>query len=111
VHVITLAQIYDDLDAAFPGRETIKGVNVHRVASTRFGHTDALPGRALDYLSFYWSARSCLEEIARAVDAAVVKTDPPLLSIMLAPTARRRGARSIGYRTSTPKPPPFSACR
>ena len=63
---------------------------------TRFGRT-ALPGRALDYLSFYRLARRCLEEIARAVDAAVVKTDPPLLLIMLAPTARRRGVRLVHW--------------
>jgi colanic acid biosynthesis glycosyl transferase WcaI len=94
VHVITSTQIYNDPDAALPGCENIKGVNVHRVASTRFGRA-ALPGRALDYLSFYRSARSCLEEIARGGDTVVVKTDPPLLSIMLAPAARRRGARLV----------------
>jgi len=94
VHVITSTQIYDAPDAALPRCESIKGVNVHRVASTRFGRA-ALPGRALDYLSFYRSARSRLDEIARAGDTVVAKTDPPLLSIMLAPTARRRGARLV----------------
>ena len=96
VHVITSTQIYDAPDAALPRCESIKGVNVHRVASTRFGRA-ALPGRALDYLSFYRSARSRLDEIARAGDTVVAKTDPPLLSIMLAPTARRRGARLVNW--------------
>src|ERR1700746_3463760 len=64
VHVITSKQIYDEPDADLPSREIIDRVNVHRVPSTRFGRT-GLPGRALDYLSFYHSARRRFGEITR----------------------------------------------
>jgi colanic acid biosynthesis glycosyl transferase WcaI len=79
-----------------PARETINAVHVHRVASTRFDRS-ALPGRALDYLSFYRSVRRCLSRIARRGDTIIAKTDPPLLCLVVAPTARRRGARLINW--------------
>ncbi len=47
VHVVASGQIYDEPDATLPACETIHGVTVHRVASTRFGRT-ALLGRAFD---------------------------------------------------------------
>jgi ethanolamine utilization protein EutA (predicted chaperonin) len=43
-----------------------------------------LPGRALDYLSFYQSVRRHLGAVARAGDIVVAKTDPPLLSVVIA---------------------------
>jgi colanic acid biosynthesis glycosyl transferase WcaI len=96
VHVVASRQIYDEPEAALPACETIHGVTVHRVASTRFGRT-ALIGRAFDYLSFYRSARQCLAEIARPGDIVIAKTDPPLLSVAIAPTARRRRARLVNW--------------
>jgi colanic acid biosynthesis glycosyl transferase WcaI len=96
VHVITSRQRYDDPRAALPENETIKGVQVHRVASTRFGRA-ALSGRALDYLSFYRSVRRSLREIAQAGDIVVAKTDPPLLSAALASVARQRRAHLINW--------------
>ncbi len=96
VHVLASRQIYDEPDAALPARETVNGVNVHRVASTRFGRT-ALPGRALDYLSFYQSVRRRLGAIARAGDIVVAKTDPPLLSVVIAAATRRRGTRLVNW--------------
>ena len=56
VHVVTSQQKYDDPDAELRACEAINDVHVHRVASTRFGRS-ALPGRAVDYLSFYRSVR------------------------------------------------------
>jgi len=96
VHVLASRQIYDEPDAALPAREIVNGVNVHRVASTRFGRV-ALPGRALDYLSFYQSVRRRLGAIARAGDIVVAKTDPPLLSMVIAAAARRRGTRLVNW--------------
>jgi len=96
VHVVTSRQIYDDPDAELLACETVNAVQVHRIASTRFGR-NALPGRAVDYLSFYRSARRCLSRIARRGDTIIAKTDPPLLSLVIAPTARRRGARLINW--------------
>jgi colanic acid biosynthesis glycosyl transferase WcaI len=96
VHVITSVQIYDDPDAELPAYETINGVHVHRVASTRFGRS-VLSGRAVDYLSFYRSVRRCLGRIAKPGDTVIAETDPPLLSIVVAPVARRRGARLVNW--------------
>jgi len=56
--------------------ETINDVHVHQIASTRFGRS-ALPGRAVDYLSFYRSVRRCLGQVAKPGDVIVAKTDPP----------------------------------
>jgi colanic acid biosynthesis glycosyl transferase WcaI len=56
-----------------------------------------LPGRALDYLSFYQSVRRRLGAIARAGDIVVAKTDPPLLSVVIAAATRRRGTRLVNW--------------
>ena len=96
VHAVTSRQLYDDSRAVLLESENIKGVQVHRVASTRFGR-GALSGRALDYLSFYRSVRRSLREIAHAGDIVVAKTDPPLLSVALASVARQRRARLVNW--------------
>jgi colanic acid biosynthesis glycosyl transferase WcaI len=72
VHVITSRQRYDDPRAALPENENVNGVQVHRVASSRFGRA-ALSGRALDYLSFYRSVRRQLDTVARPGDMVLQK--------------------------------------
>jgi glycosyltransferase involved in cell wall biosynthesis len=96
VHCVTSRQIYDDPKAALPEREILNGVDVHRVASTGFGRA-ALIGRSLDYVSFYRSVRRCLNDIARPGDIVIAKTDPPLVSIVARPAARRNGARLLNW--------------
>jgi colanic acid biosynthesis glycosyl transferase WcaI len=96
VHVIASRQIYDQPGAELSASEIINAVTVHRVASTRFGRA-ALPGRALDYLSFYRSVRRRLDQIAQPGDIVVAKTDPPLLSVAVASVVRRRGARLVNW--------------
>ena len=44
VHVITSGQLYDSPRAPLAREETIKGVHVHRLATTRFGRS-GLAGR------------------------------------------------------------------
>jgi colanic acid biosynthesis glycosyl transferase WcaI len=96
VHVITSRQRYDDPRAALPENENVNGVQVHRVASSRFGRA-ALSGRALDYLSFYRSVRRQLDIVARPGDMVIAKTDPPLLSLVLESTARNRGTYLVNW--------------
>jgi glycosyltransferase involved in cell wall biosynthesis len=96
VHLVTSRQIYDDPKAALPERETINGVDVHRVASTGFGRA-ALLGRSIDYVSFYRSVRRCLSDLVRPGDIVIAKTDPPLISIVARPVARRNGARLVNW--------------
>lgn len=96
VRVITSRLRYEDSHIPLPSRETIRGVDIHRVWTSRFGRTH-LVGRALDYFTFYLSAGWTLWRLARAGDVIVAKTDPPMLSIIAAPIARWRGAKLVNW--------------
>jgi colanic acid biosynthesis glycosyl transferase WcaI len=96
VRVITSRQLYDSPNVRLPVRDTIRGVEVHRVWTSRFGR-ERLIGRAADYLTFYVSAAWRLWRLARAGDIVVAKTDPPMFSVLAAPIARRRGAKLVNW--------------
>jgi colanic acid biosynthesis glycosyl transferase WcaI len=84
--VITSRQRYDDASARLAARETVRGVAVRRVWSTTFGR-HFLPGRAIDYLTFYLSA---FLAILRERGATIVAmTDPPMLSVVAALASKR----------------------
>lgn len=89
VRVIASRQLYDDPAAELGEAETIAGVAVRRVSTTRFGRA-ALLGRGLDYASFYASVWRELMATTRPGDVVVAKTDPPLLCLLAASAARRR---------------------
>ena len=55
IMVLTSRQTYDNPLMIYPSKANIGSVRVIRVWSTRFGRQH-LPGRALDYLTFYVSA-------------------------------------------------------
>lgn len=96
VTVITSRQRYDTPPARLPARETIRGVEVYRVWTTRFGRGH-LPGRAIDYLTFYTSVFwQLLRNLSRG-DIVVAATDPPLISVVAAVVARLRGANLINW--------------
>src|ERR1700756_3651902 len=67
-------------------RETINGVDVRRIWTTRFGRGSLL-GRAFDYLTFYVSAFFAIRRERKALIVAM--TDPPLLSIVATLAAPR----------------------
>jgi glycosyltransferase involved in cell wall biosynthesis len=96
VHVVTSRQLYGDPAAALPAHVAIAGVVVHRVSTTAFGRGH-LPGRALDYLSFYAAATVMLLRLAARGAVIVAKTDPPLLSVPARWVARMRGARLVNW--------------
>ena len=96
VHVICSRQLYEDAAAELPHAERIRGVNVHRVWTSKYGRS-SLRGRAVDYASFYVTATVKLWRLLRAGDVAVVKTDPPLLSISAAVATALRGARLVNW--------------
>jgi glycosyltransferase involved in cell wall biosynthesis len=96
VHVVTSQQRYDDPEALLAAEETAAGVRVHRVWTTSFGRS-RLAGRALDYLTFYVSTAWRLACLLGTGDVVVAKTDPPLLSLVVAPVARLRGARLVNW--------------
>jgi glycosyltransferase involved in cell wall biosynthesis len=96
VHVVTSRQRYEDPAARLRSDEEHHGVQIHRVWSSRFGR-GRLPGRAIDYLTFYFAAWLKLWSLASRNDIIVAKTDPPLLSIMAASVARTRGAHLVNW--------------
>jgi colanic acid biosynthesis glycosyl transferase WcaI len=81
VAVVCSRQLYEDPQAELSPEETIRGVKVLRVFTSRFGRR-RLVGRALDYASFYVTATVMLLRVVQSGDALVVKTDPPLLSLI-----------------------------
>jgi glycosyltransferase involved in cell wall biosynthesis len=96
VHVITSRQLYDKPGAALPAYENTHGVHIHRVGTTSFGRS-RLPGRALDYLSFYFTSWRCALSITRPDDIIVAKTDPPMISLVGMAAAKQRGAKLINW--------------
>jgi glycosyltransferase involved in cell wall biosynthesis len=71
-------------------------VEIFRVRTSSFGRF-SLPGRAIDYLTFYIAAARCLRRLVREGDVVVAKTDPPLISVFAEYIARRRGARLVNW--------------
>jgi glycosyltransferase involved in cell wall biosynthesis len=96
VHVICSRLLYEGPPVNLPVDEEVDGVSVHRVWSTRYGRA-RLPGRLLDYVSFYPSAMLTLLRLTRRGDIVVAKTDPPLLSIAVGPIVRWRSARLVNW--------------
>jgi colanic acid biosynthesis glycosyl transferase WcaI len=96
VGVVTARQNYDATSASRLAQELVKGVNVYRVWTTRFGR-GALSGRVIDYLTFYLTALWRLGRLARRGDVIIAMTDPPLISVPAALVARLRGARLVNW--------------
>lgn len=93
VDVLTSRQIYDDPDARLPERETLKGVRVHRLSTTRFGR-HRLPGRLLDYLSFHTKVYRQLRR-DQSDRLVVAMTDPPLIATTAALALKRSRSRLV----------------
>lgn len=96
VHVITSRQRIDEPDASLPAEEAQSGVRIHRVWTSTFGRSN-LAGRAIDYATFYLSAGARLMSLAGKGDVIIAKTDPPLISVVAAWVARRRGALLVNW--------------
>lgn len=96
VHIVTSRLRYENPEANLPAEEAINKVHIHRVASTTFGR-HSLPGRLIDYFSFYISATLSLYKLARKGDTVVAKTDPPLISVPAALVCRLRSAKLINW--------------
>ena len=95
VEVITSRLTYE-VDRMLSSTEITGDVLIRRVPTTAFGrHT--LIGRTLDYFTFYLSACLRLALDAQPGDAVVIKTDPPMLSVVAGPIARMKGARYINW--------------
>lgn len=87
---------HQDFSAPLPRRETVEGVDVRRVGSTRFGR-DRLLGRSLDVLTLYLGLVVLLLRTVRRGDIVLAKTDPPMLSALCGAIARVRGAHLVNW--------------
>jgi colanic acid biosynthesis glycosyl transferase WcaI len=96
VSVITSRQRVGDSKASLPRYEIIKGVEIHRVATTCFGRASLL-GRALDYLTFYFSCAVNLLGVLSKGDVVVAKTDPPLISVVAMMITKMKGAKLVHW--------------
>ena len=96
VEVVTSRQRYGDASARLAPHEIVNGLAVKRVWSTRFGRS-FLPGRAVDYATFYASAFVALLRNASRETTIVALTDPPLISVIAAMAAMLRGATLINW--------------
>jgi glycosyltransferase involved in cell wall biosynthesis len=96
VHIVTSRLRYDDPSARLAPNEVLDGVTVHRVKTSTFGRS-SLPGRAVDYATFFLSASVRILSLVRKGDIAVAMTDPPLISIPAGYSARLRGACSVNW--------------
>jgi colanic acid biosynthesis glycosyl transferase WcaI len=96
VRVITSRQLYDRAGKLLAPRETIGTVNIERVWTICFGRHNLI-GRAFDYISFYLAAGWALARHAHHGDVVIAMTDPPMLSVVLAPIAHCRGARLVNW--------------
>jgi glycosyltransferase involved in cell wall biosynthesis len=81
VEVVTSRLLYADPAARLQKGENAKGVRIHRLWSTGFGR-GKLGGRLLDYLTIYLSFAWFLLMKTRKGQIVVMKTDPPLLSVL-----------------------------
>jgi len=96
VRVIASRQRYDNPGAGLTKRETVEGVDIHRVSTTEFGRA-TLIGRGLDYLSFYTSVWHSILQVARPGDILVAKTDPPLVGVPALRAVRRKGLHLVNW--------------
>jgi len=96
VHVVTSQQRYDDPCARLPEVDSIGGVAIHRMPTTRFGRS-ALIGRGFDYFSFYIAAYRSVLAWAKPGDVLVAKTDPPLLCVVAKHAAEGRGLHLVNW--------------
>ena len=102
VQVITSRLTYEG-DRILSAAERIQNVTISRVPTTAFGRGKLL-GRALDYFTFYLSAGLRLALDAQPCDVVVVKTDPPMLSVVAGPIARLKVLATLtGFRISFQK--------
>lgn len=80
VHVLAGNRLYDGRSISLPETETIRGVQVHRVAIS-VGGRNRFRNRVQEYLAFYAKAFLKIHALPRP-DVAVTLTSPPMISLL-----------------------------
>jgi len=96
VVAITGRQRYDDPRIQLPCTDSLRSVRIVRVWTTTFGR-GWLPGRMLDYLTFYLSATLALLREVTPGSRVIAMTDPPLISLPAAFVTARRKAFLVNW--------------
>jgi len=96
VTMVTSRLCYDDSARELTTREQWKGIDIHRVWTSRFGRMHLL-GRLADYLTFYLAVPWTLWRLLKRGDIVIAKTDPPLISLVVAAVAKLRGAVLVNW--------------
>ncbi len=96
VIVITSRLNYESSEIILAKQEVMEGVSVQRIWTTSFGRKN-LVGRAIDYLSFYFSCFFTLLKLVNKQDVLVAKTDPPMISVVVGIVAKIKSAKLINW--------------
>ncbi len=96
VSVICSHQVYDNSSELLPSFDRQSGVNIHRIATSNFGR-HWLPGRIIDYTSYFFGMSWVLFKLLKSGDTVVVKTDPPLTSVFTLIIAKIRRANHVNW--------------
>lgn len=96
VTVVASREIHNHPGSVLPATETVRGVQIRRLASGRFGR-HSLMRRSIDYLLFQVLAFVWLLRNVRATDTVIVCTDPPLLSVTSSIAIRLKGALMVNW--------------
>ncbi len=95
VHVICSRRTYHGGVQAFAKNEVAKGVQIHRVGATGFGHSRRI-GRLLDWLSFHGLATARALRL-RKMDVCVAMTTPPFIALLAFLLSKIKGTRSVTW--------------
>ena len=96
ISVVTSRYRYDQTGTRLVPRQTLRGIEVHRIWTAGFNRRNAC-ARAIEYLCFYAMATIAVWQLARTNDVVVAATDPPMLSIFLQPVIQLRNAKLINW--------------
>lgn len=88
--------MYDNAYAKLPPIEIVRNVKICRIWTSRFGR-HWLPGRVIDYISFYINAVIKLFLKCSRDDIIIAMTDPPMFSIPVRAIARFRKAKQVNW--------------
>ena len=96
VLVMAGRRLHDQRHERLPKHDAWEGVRIRRVSSGGFGR-GCLWSRAGGYAAFHAAAAWGVAAMARRDDIVVCLTDPPMLSVSLAPVIRARRAVLINW--------------